>query len=164
MADHNLTPEEASRLLATVHAAATPAADELLAGARAKLELRAGETPIPTAPYVGLVVVNNGGVPEVVAGEVALVDFDDLGDEGSAVEAIELDDLAQRLDRDVGEQAAATIEDLRELAHSDRVERFERDGTVDCCNVAQLTAVLAAADVAPEDVTVEAASHARAAA
>ncbi len=157
MADSTLTCEEAARVLAILNGV-DARLDPPLTSAREKLERIAADDPLPPPPYVGLVILNEGGVAEIVGGNVALVDFQDLKDTGSTVSAGELDDLASSIEHDLNDRGALTVEDLRELAHSRRVERFERDGEVGGCTVTQLGAVLAAADVAPDQVTVAAAS------
>lgn len=158
MADHCLSSEEAARVLAIIRATHTYA-DPVLEGALGKLALAADEPTPKRAPYTGLVVLNAGGVPEVVAGNVALVDFHSLGDPDSEVSAADIEQTATGIETDLGTVAKVTVSDLRELARTRRVERFQRDGTLEDCTAAQLSAVLAAADVSPEQVTVVAAER-----
>lgn len=67
----------------------------------------------PPRPVRALVVINSGGVPERVCGNVTIIDFSDLAQD--SVPPATLKRLADEVQRDFGTRAQLTMEDLREL-------------------------------------------------
>jgi hypothetical protein len=125
MDETQLTPNEAAATVGVLLGAATRR-DESLTSAVDKLTRLAGEGSQHGlgASDVGLVVLNGGGVPEVVAGQVALVDFHELADDN--YEPTEFDRIADELESALDERAKSTVGDLRSLARARRAQRRER--------------------------------------
>jgi hypothetical protein len=151
MAENKLTPGEAravSRVLrsvATVH-------DETLECAIAKLAAITDKDPPAAEPnrYVGLVVLDSSGIPDVVCGEVALVDFNEFDD--TSRDPRELEELAETIESDLGERAVHTVSGLREMAHERRVQRLKETGEAEPCALPALQAAIAASAIDPDRV------------
>ena len=151
----NLTGHEASYAAVTRVVASTGTVrSPTLQAALDKLTAIAAMADEPDAlpPSVGLVVINGGGTPDVVCGSVALVDFSELQEPCYSAGAIE--EIADLLARDLGDHATHTVADLRDLAHTRRVEHLEDDGRIDACPLPQLQAAVAASNLAPEQITI----------
>ncbi len=152
MAENQLTPDEAHAVSRVLRGAATTP-DDALRSALGKLAALEGADPpaAGTNPYVGLVVLNSSGVPEVVCGEVALVDFNDLED--ASHNPRELEQLADAIETDLGDPAVHTISDLRELAQDRRVQHLEDNGKAEPCSLPALQAAIAGSTIDPDRVT-----------
>jgi hypothetical protein len=100
--------------------------------------------------YVGLVLLDNSGVPEVVCGEVALVDFNELDD--ASRDPRELEELAEAIETDLGERAVNMVSGLRAMAHARRVQCLEDTGEAEPCTLPALQAAVAASAIDPDRV------------
>lgn len=150
-----LSPAEAGELLRVLRGSGGRH-EGLRASAYETLKAIAEGTEIADTPYIALVTVSDAGV-DVVCGNVAIVDFHDLNDPDCSELAHELDELAARIERDLSDQAAGTVKDLRERAQQRRVTALRASGRVETCTLAQLIAAVEQAGVDPADARVNAA-------
>jgi hypothetical protein len=151
MAENQLTPGEA-RAVSRVLASVATVHNETLGCAIAKLAALADNDPPAAEPnrYVGLVVFDSSGVPEVVCGEVALVDFNELDD--ASRDPRELEELAETIETDPGGRAVDTVSGLRQMAHARRVQRLEESGKAEPCLLSVLQSAVAASAIDPDRV------------
>jgi hypothetical protein len=150
MPENQLTAEQASAVVGVLRGVAN-INDETLQIALGKLTALTGELPPgPRTRFVGLVTLNTSGVPEVVCGKVALVDFSNLTDPSHTPDSLE--EQADKLACDLGESAARAVSELRALAHERRVQRLQIDGDTGCCTLPALLAAIAAAEIDPRQV------------
>jgi hypothetical protein len=150
-----LSPAEAGELLCVLRGS-DGRREGLRASAYETLKAIADGTEIPDTPYIALVTVSDAGV-DVVCGNVAVVDFQDLNDPDCSELAKELDELAARLERDLSDQASETVKELCKLAQQRRVTALRGSGRVESCTLAQLNAAVHEAGVDPGDARVNAA-------
>jgi hypothetical protein len=154
-----LTAQQAAVVLGTLRGVAGPV-DGLRKSATDTLKAIAAGSERPDHPgdaenlqYVGLVVVDRTNAVEVVAGNVALVDFHDL-DADPDISASAIEQLAESVEGDIGERAGDIVKDLRELAHERRVEALHNEQRITNCTAAQLDQAMQSAELDACEVTV----------
>lgn len=152
MPARDLTPQEAAEVLRIVRSTAGPAGG-LRANAIQTLAALAENTEAASLPYVALVTVT-GGCAEVICGDVALVDFDNLQDPDDSHGPVAIETLATRIATELGDEGDAVARQLRDVAQSRRIKDLRRHGTTQTCTVRQLEQAMQAAGLEPDDVIV----------